>query len=302
MAMRHRSPALLTLLAFLLGASATPAALPPQDPAPEEQEEQEPKRLEAWPAVDQKAVRSELARLRKARTAEMGRQGQAALIALGSGAAPLVIDKLSQEKGEDALERMHAVLEAVTDARHTRLLAERFGDKAAPVRLWCLRRVAIFPDPGTRPAAEEALKAAEGRKRKLDPAEVLAAALCCAASGSFEGFDVLCAAAEEDWGDHREALVIALGPLRGEQATARVLPYLEESSRKRKLLGLRLLSACGEAESAVPKVRPFLDETDNSLRVGAINALRGIVDGDPPLPRLSVFEAIERANKWKARL
>lgn len=300
--MRHRCLALLTPLALLLGPSAALAAPPLQDPPPEQQEEQAPERLEAWPAVDQKAVKVELARLRKARTAEMGRQGQAALIALGSGAAPFVIDKLSHEKGEEALERMHTVLETLTDARHTRLLAERFGDKAAPVRLWCLRRVAGLPDPGTRAAAEKALEAAQGRKRKLDPAEVLAAALCCAASGSFEGFDVLCAAAEEDWGDQREALGIALGPLRGVEATTRLLPYLEEGSRKKKLLGLRLLAACGEAESAVPKVRPFLDESDNSLRVGAINALRGIVDGDPPLPRLPVFEAIERANKWKARL
>ncbi len=36
--------------------------------------------------------------------------------------------------------------------------------------------------------------------------------------------------------------------------------------------------------------------------VGAINALRGIIDGDPPLDKLPVFEAIERADKWKSRL
>jgi hypothetical protein len=81
-----------------------------------------------------------------------------------------------------------------------------------------------------------------------------------------------------------------------------VAKLLAATKRKTKVAGLRLIAACGEKESAKHLVLPFLDENDNSLRVAAINALRGIVDGDPPLNKLSVFEAIERANKWKARL
>ena len=47
---------------------------------------------------------------------------------------------------------------------------------------------------------------------------------------------------------------------------------------------------------------PFLDETDNSIRIEAINALRGIVDGDQPIDKLSAFQAIEVANEWKGKL
>jgi len=54
-------------------------------------------------------------------------------------------------------------------------------------------------------------------------------------------------------------------------------------------------------EDAIAIVKPQLDNTDNSIRIAAINALRGIVDGDLPIANLPVFEAIELAKKWKTR-
>jgi len=48
-------------------------------------------------------------------------------------------------------------------------------------------------------------------------------------------------------------------------------------------------------------VKRELDSTDNSIRIAAINAMRGIVDGDLPIANLPVFEAIELAKKWKER-
>jgi hypothetical protein len=52
----------------------------------------------------------------------------------------------------------------------------------------------------------------------------------------------------------------------------------------------------------MPRVRFFLDDDDNQVRVAAINACRGIVDGAPPEEQLPVFEAIESAKKWKERV
>jgi hypothetical protein len=304
----RRGAAALALVALIapraLAQAGNSAAA--QDPPPKkEQDQEQPKPVEkaqAWPEVDAAAIKSEVERLRKARTEEMGADAQAVLIAAGAGVAPFLIDKLPHEKDESALARMKSVLEVVTDARHTRLLMQRFGDRAPEVRIWSLTRVALFPDPGVRAEAEKACAAALKRKAKADPQELFAAALCCASSGSFVGFERICSAAEESWGADGEAIGTALGALRGPQATERVAPLLKEESRKRQQAGLRLLAACGDKQTAVGLVAPFLDNTDNTLRVAAINALRGIVDGDPPLPKLPVFEAIERANKWKARL
>jgi hypothetical protein len=260
------------------------------------------KRLDAWPAADKRAVKTEVERLRKARVPEMGVQAAAALVELGAGAAPGLLEKYGKEKKADAQERMREVLEKITGPEHTRLLAEYFSHKDTGTRTWALTRVAGFPDAGVMAQAEKAFKAADGRKRGRDKDEVMAAAICSASAGSFEGFDLICAAAEESWKTRGKLIHTALTALRGPDATARVAKHLKDGSRKRKVAALRLLAACGDKTTAGPLVRPVLDSTDNTLRVAAINALRGIVDGDPPLEKLPVFEAIERANKWKSRL
>ncbi|MCB9915671.1 MAG: hypothetical protein H6828_11060 [Planctomycetes bacterium] len=292
----------LTLVAGL-AVGAPRLAQDPPPPAPEAAPAgKEVERLKAWPEVDKETVKVDVERLRVARTDEMAEQADQALRAAGPGVVPYLLPKYGREKDEAALERMVDVLNAVTDARCTRLLAESFEDKELATRVWALRRVALFPDAGVRKPAEKALASVQKRKRDQDKEEVFAAALCCASAGSFEGFQVVFERAQKDWGDEGAAIHTALTALRSKEATERVAPLLSEGSRAAKVAGLRLLAACGELETAKPLVRPFLDDNDNSLRVAAINALRGIVDGDPPLDKLSVFEAIERANKWKARL
>ena len=57
-----------------------------------------------------------------------------------------------------------------------------------------------------------------------------------------------------------------------------------------------------QPEKTAPVVGLHLDSDDNQVRVAAINALRGIVDGQGPLEELSVFGAIELAKTWRARV
>ena len=47
------------------------------------------------------------------------------------------------------------------------------------------------------------------------------------------------------------------------------------------------------------RVKPFLDSNDNSIRIAAINAVRGMADGEGPVADLPVFDAIELAKKLK---
>ncbi len=295
-------PSLMALLigCVLMTTSSTARAGGPQQGQPGRAEELI--RLEAWPEVDKDVVKTDVERLRVARTEEMAEQADVALKQAGAGVVPYLLPKFGREKNEDAQERMLSVLDAVTDGRHTRLLAASFKHKSPQVRKWSLRRVALYPDEGVRKQAEKAYKAAIKRKRDLDKDEVYVAALCCASSGSFEGFDDVAKRAAKHWGKEGSAIHTALSALRSAEGTQRVAALIADKKRSKKVAGLRLIAACGEAQSATPLVRPFLDDNDNSLRVAAINALRGIVDGDPPLDKLSVFEAIERANKWKSRL
>ncbi len=292
-------------LAFPAAPTLSPAALP-RSVAPSLQELEkkpdEPKRLERWPDLGkaESKVRTDVERLRKARTPEMAQDAEAALTATGAGIVPELLPALGREKDEQARERIERVLIAVTGAEHTRLLSAWFGDKAVLVRTFALRRSSAFPDPGLREAAEAALARSLALGEKADPVELYAAALCATSAGSLAGFDTLAISAENRWADRGAELRAVLRAVRGPEASALAVTLLA-GERSQVVAGLNLLSGCGDRAS-VTKVKPFLDSDDNQIRVAAINALRGIVDGQGPIERLSVFEAIELAKKWKGRV
>jgi len=262
-------------------------------------------RLDAWPALDQDQqalVKTDVERLRKARSPEMEDEARTALILVGAGAAPALLRALDKEKDDAARARVEEVLDAITGAAHTRLLSADFEAKSDALRRYALRRTAMFPDPGTLPAAEKALAKARapGRGRSPVPADVLAASLATCAAGSLAGLDELRACARDDWTDEMPALRAAVSGVKGRQATE-VLVHDLEGDRAARVAALHLLAVAGTSEAVRPIV-PFLDDDDTGLRIAAINALRGIVDGDEPLPRLSAFDAIEVAQKWKERV
>lgn len=305
-------PLSLPALAAPLPAAAPQQAAPQEAPNKEGQEDRgdaaKPKKhLEAWPEPSKeeaKTLKTELARLRKGSTPEMAAGGRAGIDALGDVAGPALLKALGKEKKEAARERIVEALVDITGPEHTRLLAEKFDDRSPDVRLFALERAATFPDPGILEAAEAAFKTATKRAgtKKEVKRELYLAALALTSAGSFDGLDELHKRALKHWGDSGHQIRAAIEALRGPKATEIIAKHLEAGDRKATVAALRLLAGCGEPESAKDLVAPYLDNTDNSIRVAAINALRGIVDGDPPLDKLPVFEAVERANKWKARL
>lgn len=302
-------------LAILVAALAPGWIRPAGEHAPAtrdraQDEEQGTERLEEWPELDRSlrdGVSTDVQRLRKARTPEMGEQAREALIATGAAVAPELISALGKEKDEEARDRIVTVLDAVTGAVHTRLLARSFDDRSREVRTWALGRAALFPDPGIRSSAEAALtharKAVKGTKRDREAeAELLAAALAATSGGSLDGLDVVLGAAE-DWKRHGNEIRQACEGVRGAAASKRVVELLGKAEeRAAKVAAINLLAGCGVAESAVPALRPLLDSDDSTIRIAAINALRGIVDGEPPLDKLSVFDSIEEAKRWKQRI
>lgn len=257
--------------------------------------------LTAWPApANKEAVLTDVEKLCKARTPEMASQAKDTLVAGGPVSVPFLLDRLGKEKDEAAVKRVREVLLEVTTADQTRLLAKEFDGKAAPVRVFCLLRAAAFPDPGIRAAAESAWKRIEKAGDKVEPDERYAASLCMASAGSTTGLDALLEAAIKSWDKRGVEIRAAIEGIRGPEASKHVLDKLEGADQKMKVGVLHLLAGCGD-KSALPAVRGFLDDDDNQVRVAAINACRGIVDGAPPEEQLPVFEAIELAKKWKER-
>jgi hypothetical protein len=293
----------LFLLLSLAGLPLEGSLAPRQEPAPEAPEKK-PEHLKEWPKLKSlPQARGDLTRLRKARTEEMGVLAHASLLKQGAGVAPLLIAGLGKERSPKAQARMIAVLDLVTDGSHTRLIAPSFENKKRIVRLWSLRRMALFPDKALKAEADKALQAARKLKRGTEQEikqEQFAAALATAAGGSLTGFDILGELASKHWGEEGGAVRTALEGVRGEEASKLCASGLS-GERRAVVQSLRMLAGCGD-DSILVTVSGHLASTDNSILVEAINACRGIVDGNLPLPRLSAFQAIELAKEWRARL
>jgi HEAT repeat protein len=261
-------------------------------------------RLTAWPKpADEEQVKTDIERVVNAHVPELAQQGRDGLVAAGASVVPMVLQRYGRERDEEARKRLFDVLVATTGAEHTRLLGKSFEDKQVLVRTFALWRAAQFPDPELKKPAETAWTRVSKQGDKADPDERYAVALCAASTGSIAGLPALWDATTtpREWDKKKGELRAALEGARGKEATAWVLTKLDDKAdRKVKVAVLRMLAGCGDRDSAA-RVKPFLDDDDNSIRVAAINALLGIIDGKPPIENLSAFEAIEEAKKWKSR-
>ena len=99
----------IPLALALLAAPSLPAAPAPQDPPAEGDEVQ---RLETWPELERDTrdvVRTDISRLRKARTPEMAEDAEAALVVVGAAIVPELLPTIGKERDDDARERMRRV-------------------------------------------------------------------------------------------------------------------------------------------------------------------------------------------------
>lgn len=304
--MRRLIPFTLLITALACFATTAMAARCDDPPQKEEPVKEAPKpveRLTAWPKPgDKDQVLTDIERVCKAHVPEMAEQGHAGLVAAGGAVVPFVLERYGRERDEDVHKRLFDVLVATTSAEHTRLLAKEFAHKQTAVRTFALWRSAQFPDPEVRKDAEAAWARVAKQGDKADVDERYSAALCCASTGSILGLEGLYDATRtpKEWDKKKVELRAALNGARGPEASAFVLAKLDDKAdRKVKVAVLRMLAGCGD-KSSVARVKPFLDDEDNQVRVAAINALRGIVNGEGPKEDLSAFEAIELAKYWKA--
>lgn len=305
---------LLCLLPLAPGALAAPSN--PLVVAPDDVE-----RAEAWPEPEDKgALADALNNLRKSKSDAHVTEWSDALAEMGPAAAPRLLSALAREKSEEKRARMVGVLERITAAEHTRLLGAEFGSKSIDVRLFALRRVAELGDAGLVKQAEEvwetASAAAEARAKKkkrkkgkeADPREAeelqraALLALSCGSASSLEHLVDL--AGSKEWKTWRASLVAAAragGAARPDVAEA-IVPFLDPKGKGPVRAGaLRLLAQAGQ-EKHKDVIAPLLDARENHVKIAAINALRRLVDGAPPLEKLSTFDAIEKAKAWKDRI
>lgn len=285
-----RSPALFTLAAAVLAVAPANGQEQPK-PGPEKKVAPEP----VWPTVTraQKQKIQQLCKtLKTTKKPERRDKAEAALVAMGSGVAPVLLARLTDFR-VNINEPIGRVLDQVTQPDHAPLLARSAADHKIAVRAYVLERLTTFRLPDMAPVFRHA------RKDRDEEVSFLAA-LGLASAGDFEAFDDIFERASANWKELAPRLAVALPGVRGEKATVRVLDKMKAGGENEEITGLRLLRSVAD-RSAASRVAIYLDSESHNIKKEAINALRVIVDGDPPLENLSVFQAIEMANAWKAK-
>ncbi len=268
----------------------------------------------AWPEPrDAAALSKSVAKVRAARSEDMEAAGRSEIQLEGAAAAPFLLKAIAKERKDDARTRLCEALNLVTKQEHTRLLAEFLDHKSPDMRVYIMRRLAVLGDPGLRERTEALLveieeKAADPRKaKKLHEDEADRAAILAISTGSPTGLDRCVAiAGSKTWPAWRDPMRAAAAQAKaaGTEVADGLRTVLAPSSKPTladRAAALRLIAYAGHEEHA-RCVLPSLDDTANHVIIAAINALRMMVDGDPPIDKLSSFDAIGRAKKWKGRL
>ena len=249
----------------------------------------------AWPKLDAKVnerVKTLYENLGR-HEEELTKKSEQELVTIGSGAAPYLINKLVDFPANvnDSLRR---VLDQTTTREHAALIAGYAREKRATLRLWVTERLATFADPAMAPILKNALK-------DKDKEIAYRGALGMLALGDQDAIEPVLARCAQEWTEVGEMTLKIVAPGRRSELGTALLKQVDSDDTKVKLAALKLLRALGTKENS-HGIAVHLDSEDHAVKKESINALRVLVDGQPALEQLSVFEEIEMAKEWKKRL
>jgi hypothetical protein len=212
----------------------------------------------------------------------------------GVGITPVLLGAMHDRQKPKIVERLSFFLDQLLKKEHAALLAKEYRPKNKTLSLYLVRKLASFEDKALIPFLKRAQK-------NSDPQIIQTATLALASLGETSTLPYLAKMARDNWqNENRQIRKAALG-LHGDKASDLLVPMLAKADDDLRIGILRVLAVAGtkKVSSAVSR---YLDSTKHQIRVAAVNALRGIVDGDAPYANLSVFSAIEEVKKWKRRV
>ncbi len=212
----------------------------------------------------------------------------------GVGIAPVLLGAMHDRQKPKIVERLGFFLDQLLKKEHAPLLIQEYRPKNKTLSLYIVRKLASFEDKAFIPFLKKASK-------NPAPNVVKTAKLALASLGENSTLPYLAKMARDSWQtENRQIRSAALG-LHGKKAGELLIPMLGKADDDLKIGILRILAVAGTKDTA-SAVSRYLDSTKHQIRVAAVNALRGIVDGDAPYANLSVFSAIEEVKKWKRRV
>jgi len=290
--------ALITLLPWLCVPTA--AAQGPADGVKQAEKSgdkaKQNKKPELWPKL--KPVRRSIAKdkisLLGSKDPDKVEVARRHLMKYGPGVCPVLLRSLTPRQKPAIAAQLRSLLDELTGPKYTEGLRAAYNPRNEAVSLYVIKRLRSFKDPKLKAFFE---KAATHKNAEIADQAWFAAAEI----GDAKALPYLFAQAQTKWKDRALEIVQVSPGLKSKASTDFLVDKLHAKDISTKLASLRLLWGMG-TKDAVSSVANQLDSTEHVLRIGAVNALRGIVDDKPMYKNLSVFQAIGEVKKWKRRV
>lgn len=278
--------ALIPLLSLVCLLAAAAAQAPPAPP--------EPKAPAAWPALrdaDKARVLALVGQFRKS-DPKLHEAASKELKALGAGAAPLVMQQVS-DRAADVNAHLFAVLEAIVAPEHGPLLAKEAGKPGVELRRWLAGRLCRLHDP-------QSVRALESLRTDADPATAFHAQLGLLAQRRRDALPAVLAHARTNWAEVGPVVAEVLPAARSGECALWVFEAIASAPAAEQMTGLRLLRHLMTREQGM-LLRTYLQASDHTVKREAVNTAR-VLHGEPPIENLTVFQAIEQAKQWLEKL
>lgn len=264
--------------------SSPPASVPATQAVP---------KLDKWPALkstDADRANAMLAQFRKDPSLHAGAAD--GLAAIGDAVAPLLFQKVTNLP-DNTNAQVFGVLDRILGPQHAALLARMAKHKVTEVRRYVLYRLCRFRDADMVPVLDAAMK-------DNDPEVAFQAALGLVVLGRRSGLDALLARSRSDWNGMKKDAEEVLPTGRGAEAGGWLIEVMAKATPVDRAAGLRLMRYLG-AKDQSGSLKAYLDNEDRTVVKETVNALR-CMNGEPALENLSVFDGINMAKAWKAKL
>ncbi len=250
----------------------------------------------SWPKLkfSKKSTARDKINLLVSKKPEERRKARAKILSYGPGVAPVLLAAYHDRQKQALRDAIEPLLDELITKEYGPVLEVSSKWKNVVLTRFMLGKFDSFDDRRYR---DWFLRAAKHKNQEISDGAWYALARL----GETASLDFLIAKARKTWNKEKAQILPALPGLKGEAATARLLELLEHKKLEDKLTALRLLHGIGTEKSA-GKIATYLNSKDNVLKVEAVNALRGIVDGKKPHDHLSVFDSINVVKKWKQRM
>lgn len=284
-------PLALAALAALLAIVPAAAQQKPAAPAPAAATGG---KLADWPELkdaDKQKARALIDQFRKP-DEKLHEPAHKALVALGAGAAPIVMGQVA-DRPDGINAALFAVLDATLAKEHAAPMARESKKPRVELRRYLARRLCRFGDKDLAPFFESMTK--DG-----DPETAFYARLGAYALGKTAHLPELMDYSKANWPTVGPIVAEALTPVRSNELAAPVFERIASQTAVDQMAGLRLLRYLMVKEQGVLLHR-YLDDAQHAVKREAVNTAR-CLHGEAPIENLSVFQAIEQAKAWRAKV